>query len=457
MLQKMLGSHSCIYTRSEPWIMLHPLHALKSTNISAPYNAQIAQKATHDFFASMPGKSEDFYYKEIAKTYRKFYNAYLSSSGKPIFLDKTPRYFAIFDELQATFPDAHFILLYRNPIAVLCSMLKTWVKGNLESLRDYQVDLEYGIEFFLRDFSDFRNTSLVRYEDLIADPVSHLRSLSSFLEIDYEESCLKYSQKEEEMWIFGDPDTVYTRNTPDPGNLEAWSDSLRDPTVLELSSQYLERLGAKKIIQLGYDFDEIRGVLGKAREALTEPQGVDANLEALLQTPKQRLYHLQSEKIRLANQLDVVRQQLSDKSLLVQEKNSVLETRKARIEELQALLKEKDQLRALNSISNEAMRETQALIETYRTRIGELTRKNEAMRETQSLIETYRTHIDEITRKIDELKLELVESNAIIQEQERLHDAVKQFADIQFSLHPLRKLRAYKKLMRTFVSVKQSA
>lgn len=39
--QKILGAHSAIYTRSEPWIMLNPLYSLKQEGIDAIYNKQL--------------------------------------------------------------------------------------------------------------------------------------------------------------------------------------------------------------------------------------------------------------------------------------------------------------------------------------------------------------------------------------------------------------------------------
>ena len=40
LLQRILGGHPEIHTAAEPWIMLHPLYALKSKGCSAEYNAE---------------------------------------------------------------------------------------------------------------------------------------------------------------------------------------------------------------------------------------------------------------------------------------------------------------------------------------------------------------------------------------------------------------------------------
>jgi rhamnosyltransferase len=65
MLQKILGSHTDIYTRSEPWLMLHPLHMLKSNGIEACYDAQLAKNGVQDFINNLPENGEKFYYKKM--------------------------------------------------------------------------------------------------------------------------------------------------------------------------------------------------------------------------------------------------------------------------------------------------------------------------------------------------------------------------------------------------------
>ena len=52
--QKIIGSHKDIYTRSEPWIMLHPLYSLKEEGINAEYNKGQEYPATQDFINNLP-------------------------------------------------------------------------------------------------------------------------------------------------------------------------------------------------------------------------------------------------------------------------------------------------------------------------------------------------------------------------------------------------------------------
>jgi len=42
LLQKILNTHSQIISASEPWIMLNPVYALRSSGIKAEYNSKIA-------------------------------------------------------------------------------------------------------------------------------------------------------------------------------------------------------------------------------------------------------------------------------------------------------------------------------------------------------------------------------------------------------------------------------
>ena len=48
------------------------------------------------------------------------------------FLDKTPRYHYIAPELFRLFPDAKVVFLWRNPLAVVASIVETWTQGQVE-------------------------------------------------------------------------------------------------------------------------------------------------------------------------------------------------------------------------------------------------------------------------------------------------------------------------------------
>ena len=90
LLQRMLATHPEIYTTSEPWLMLHPLYALRPEGYEAEYNADWAQSAVRDFLQALPG-GEDEYLEGVRRMYTYLYERAFAGSGKRYFLDKTPR------------------------------------------------------------------------------------------------------------------------------------------------------------------------------------------------------------------------------------------------------------------------------------------------------------------------------------------------------------------------------
>ena len=122
-------------------------------------------------------------YLEAVRAYATtLYESALRPTGKRLFLDKTPRYYFICDELRRVFPKAKFIFLLRNPLAVLASILETWVKQDWSILRWYQADLLQAPRLIADAIAGSPSPIngergetapiTVGYEDLVANPTS---------------------------------------------------------------------------------------------------------------------------------------------------------------------------------------------------------------------------------------------------------------------------------------------
>ncbi|PJA08408.1 MAG: sulfotransferase, partial [Flavobacteriales bacterium CG_4_10_14_0_2_um_filter_32_8] len=61
------------------------------------------------------------------------------------FLDKTPRYSLVVEDVIETFPDGKFLFLWRNPLSLVASMMETWGSGRW-NLYYLNVDLYQGLE-----------------------------------------------------------------------------------------------------------------------------------------------------------------------------------------------------------------------------------------------------------------------------------------------------------------------
>lgn len=255
MFQLMLAGHPDIATTSEPWIALHPLFALKQ-GLNANYDADLARMALNEFL-KQSGINEEFHKKQVNCFLSSFYNQAIEHQQKKYFLDKTPRYYLIIDELIELFPKAKFIVLQRHPLAVLNSIIKTWVKNDLNRLGRYKDDLLLAPKVLLaasKKYSD--KICILKYERLVENPSKILGEVCNYIGIEYHEAMSDYSERLPE-WKLGDPTGIYKGSRPFTNSLQSWKNDFSSPQLELFAYSYIKELGQGVIEEMGYDFDEI--------------------------------------------------------------------------------------------------------------------------------------------------------------------------------------------------------
>ena len=263
LLQLMLSGHSGIATTSEPWIALHPLYAFREGGVYSEYDSSQGRLALGDFL-KQGGMDEAFYRKQIAFFLSSLYARAASHQGKGIFLDKTPRYYYIIDELVEIFPEAKFIILLRNPLAVLNSILKTWVKDNIQFLGYYRDDLLLAPVKLIDGIKKHPlSCHGIQYEELVSKPGEILKEACSFLGIGYEPAMLEYGGRNMPDWKLGDPVGVHKASRPTPNSLDSWKKGLVSPQEKLLAASYLASLGPKTVKRMGYDYNGLKSALGE--------------------------------------------------------------------------------------------------------------------------------------------------------------------------------------------------
>jgi len=255
MLQLILSGYPDIATTSEPWIALHPFFALKEHGIDARYNARLGREALKEFLAQS-GLDETFYKEQVSHFLNVFYQKAMKHQGKKYFLDKTPRYYLIIDELMETFSDARFIFLVRHPLAVLNSIMKTWVKDDYKQLGLFKDDLLLAPRLIVDACKRYLDRSYVlKYEDLVSNPETLLKELCQYIGIEYSEGMLYYGDRRPE-WKFGDPVGIYTNSRPSVDSLMLWKEEFNTCQLRLVAHSYLEEIGRDLVEELGYRFDE---------------------------------------------------------------------------------------------------------------------------------------------------------------------------------------------------------
>ena len=207
MLQKILGSHPEIYTVSEPWLLLHPVYALRDSGYEAEYDAKLAKTALDSFLNLFPDQKQ-VYLETISEVYGKLYQKALDQTDKKYFLDKTPRYYHIIPELAKIFPEAKFIILLRNPLAVLSSIISTWIVPHPDRwfyLENHKDDLFKAPELLLQGINLLQDRCLVvHYEKFLENPDIQTRSICDKLNIPFHQKMLVNDKTNSAQWIFGD-------------------------------------------------------------------------------------------------------------------------------------------------------------------------------------------------------------------------------------------------------------
>ena len=181
LLQKLLVTSENIKTAAEPWWLL-PLLGYKSDYGCESYNKRMASKAIHDFDVYFQKKTGSTLDVEIANMVREVYALMAPDNG--YFLDKTPRYYLIVEELRLLFPQAKFIFLTRNPLEILSSKLAAH-SGTFHAYHKYKMDLYQSVKS-IRNSLHSRGDNIFQldYNDLIDSESNCVMRLKSFLSID---------------------------------------------------------------------------------------------------------------------------------------------------------------------------------------------------------------------------------------------------------------------------------
>lgn len=295
MTQKILGSHSRIHTQAEPWILLNPLNSLNSRNITASYNHKVNVRGTRAFISSLPG-GEEQYWSELGNSYSRLYASILARENKEIFLDKTPRYYLVAEDLRRMFPESVAICLLRNPMAVLNSIISTWTRRKLYTLCRFRQDLIEAPEIFGRLLSNPGDGSVfLRYEDLVQYPAEEIARVCDRIGVEFEPGMLDY--KRETVFELGDRKSVDALDGPSSSFQDSWVPALADPQVWRLQNEYFELLGVDTFRRLGYDPASVLGILESNRPS-TQSLKNTLSLDLLLddqRDPLLGLHRLQRE------------------------------------------------------------------------------------------------------------------------------------------------------------------
>ena len=251
LLQRMLMGNPQIASVSEPWLLLPLVYMLPGEGeVLAPYNHEHAQTALADLVEHLPRQKQD-YCEAFADLARDLYGR-LSPPGTEYFLDKTPRYYLIIPQIAELFPEAKFIFLFRNPLAISASIVKSFGEGRLGSIYGSHIDLTEGPVRLITGYRELRNRSLkLSYEELIQAPEQTLGRVLDYLGLDSEGVKVSLADNPTLTGIMGDKSRITERQV-DAKGLSRWKDQYRSMFRHWLARKYLESIAEDVFDDMGY-------------------------------------------------------------------------------------------------------------------------------------------------------------------------------------------------------------
>ena len=250
LLQRVLASHPAISSASEPWILLPPIHALHTAGGVTEYGWPSCKNALARVCTALP-EGRIGYLKAVATMARQIYGD-LSDDSARYFLDKTPRYHLIADDLIEAFPDARFVFLWRNPVSLIASII-LHNHDRIRGLRFGALDLTRGLANLARAEGVLGPRAFsVRYEDFVVRPEEELRGIMRFLELDYLPSQL--SDFAGTLFSGGDRNGV-ARTQIETSSLERWKTVLASPARRAYALRLLRSLDGDLLQRHKYDKD----------------------------------------------------------------------------------------------------------------------------------------------------------------------------------------------------------
>lgn len=254
-MQRILTAHEKISSVAEPWILLPLLYPLKKEGVYSEYSHVTMQRALHDFFAELPGGELD-YLEAVRKCALDLYQK-ASDENTIYFLDKTPRYHLICDDIIRTFPNGKFIFFWRNPLSIVASMIETWGRGKW-NLYMFTVDLYDGLERLVKSYEQYQSKSIsLQYEKFLGDCDDEINRLLQYLNLDANAGLLTAFANVSFTGKMGKPENGASYNVVSRVPLEKWKTVLNNPFRRAWSRNYLYWIGRERLSAMGYNMDDL--------------------------------------------------------------------------------------------------------------------------------------------------------------------------------------------------------
>jgi hypothetical protein len=259
LVQRIVAAHDGVATVSEPWLLLPLLYAQRREGVLAEYVHPLMVDAIEDFCKELPLGAED--YRREAHDFASRLYEQAAGAGARYFLDKSPPYCLVAEEIMQLFPEGKFVFLWRNPLSVIASMLETWLDGRWHPTM-FRSDLFIGLPRLVAARSaNLAGSCSARFEDLVGGDGAHWRSLMDYLELEFDPGALASFPAVELNGRMGDPTGVRRYSTLSADPAEKWRGAFANPLRKAWCRRYLRFLGEERLAVMGYSLEQLLGEL----------------------------------------------------------------------------------------------------------------------------------------------------------------------------------------------------
>ncbi|MDZ7776449.1 MAG: sulfotransferase [Bacteroidales bacterium] len=305
-------------------------------------------------------EATDTYRNSLSNVYNDLYEKILSKNGKQYFLDKTPRYYLIIKELYEYFPEAKFIFLWRNPAAVITSVINTW--DTWYKLSEFRYDLLDALDLMQKGRDIVGDNGLsIYYEEILREPKKQVQAICDHIGIPFEEDIIEYNQELKDKWIHGDQGTVYEKNHPDFAHADKWISSLNHPQIWRIVNDYINHLGNKKLQDIGYSYEQITLILQSNKPSININKH-SISFFSLIDDTQHQLIDNRS-----------MRESIRQKNQLLKERDEQLKQRDEQLRQKDEQIKQRDEQLIINkSEIDKKNNELKTVYNSYTLKIGHI-------------------------------------------------------------------------------------
>ncbi|UUY03525.1 sulfotransferase [Svornostia abyssi] len=272
LVQRMLAAHPGVATAAEPWLLL-PLLGARREDLPdvTGWHWPAAVGVEHFIADYLPGGIDDYDAAIRAAALQLYRRA--AGPQASHFVDKTPGYALIADDLARTFPDAPLIFLWRNPLGILASIVETFDAGAFRPYHQALPLFDGPARMVAAQQRLGDRVTAVRYEDVVAGDEATLRRLSAGASLQFTAEAYERFADVQIPGRLGDPTGVHRYSSVSREPTEKWRTVLANPARRAWARRWVRWLGRERLAVMGYDLDAVLDQLDElGTPAGTAPQ-----------------------------------------------------------------------------------------------------------------------------------------------------------------------------------------